>query len=280
MDMSQPPGEAHRPDADGRAAIEISRVSKQFHDGEGGVVEAIRSTSLDIAEGDFVAIVGPSGCGKSTLLNMLGGFDSPSSGQILVDGKAIAGPDIQRGMVFQDYALFPWLSVLDNVTFGLKKSHSRSEARDEAMKWLELVGLKDFARKQPKHLSGGMKQRVAIARTFATDPRVILMDEPFGALDALTRRFLQQQLLKIWREHRKTVVFITHSVQEAVYLANRVVIMTARPGRIKLDEKIELAHPRKVTDPAFRDTEARIFEALDEELAKTFSLETSDGHAD
>lgn len=266
--------------APARTAIDISRVSKQFRDGDGGVVEALRSTSLDIKEGEFVAIVGPSGCGKSTLLNMLGGFDTPSSGRILVDGQPIAGPDIQRGMVFQDYALFPWLSVLDNVTFGLKKTHSRADARETAMKWLDLVGLGDFAHKHPRHLSGGMKQRVAIARTFATDPKVILMDEPFGALDALTRRFLQQQLLKIWSKHRKTVIFITHSVQEAVYLADRIVIMTARPGRVKLDQKITLPYPRTITAPDFRETETRIFEALDEELAKTFSIDESGGYAD
>ena len=261
-------------------AIEITRVSKQFHDGEGGVVEALRSTSLDIKQGDFVAVVGPSGCGKSTLLNMLGGFDTPSSGSILVDNEPIQGPDIERGMVFQDYALFPWLSVLDNVMFGLRKTHSKEDARATAMKWLDLVGLKDFAKKHPKHLSGGMKQRVAIARTFATDPKVILMDEPFGALDALTRRFLQQELLKIWSEHRKTVVFITHSVQEAVYLANRVVVMTARPGRVKLDQENDLPYPRKITAPEFRDIETRVFEALDEELAKTFAVEGSDAYAD
>jgi len=262
------------------AAIEITRVSKQFHDGEGGVVEALRSTSLTIGQGDFIAVVGPSGCGKSTLLNMLGGFDTPSSGNILVENEPVEGPDIERGMVFQDYALFPWLSVLDNVMFGLRKTHSKEDARATAMKWLDLVGLKDFAKKHPKHLSGGMKQRVAIARTFATDPKVILMDEPFGALDALTRRFLQQQLLKIWSEHRKTVVFITHSVQEAVYLANRVVVMTARPGRVKLDQKIDLPYPRTITAPEFRDIETQVFEALDEELAKTFAVEGSDAYAD
>ena len=261
-------------------AITINRVSKQFHDDEGGVIEALRSTSIDIKEGEFVVVVGPSGCGKSTLLNMLGGFDSPSSGQIRVDGEPINGPHIQRGMVFQDYALFPWLTVIDNVMFGLRKTHSKAAAREVAMKWLELVGLGEFAQKHPLHLSGGMKQRVAIARTFATDPKVILMDEPFGALDALTRRFLQQQLLKIWSEHRKTVVFITHSVQEAVYLANRVIIMTARPGQVKLDAPINLPHPRKVTSAEFRETETTIFEALDEEMAKTFSLDSADGFLD
>lgn len=261
-------------------AIDIAKVSRNFTDAEGGVVEALRSASLTVSEGEFVAIVGPSGCGKSTLLNMLGGFDSPTTGKLLVEGKSISGPDIQRGMVFQDYALFPWLTVAENVMFGLKKTHSTKDARATALTWLRLVGLEDFAEKHPRHLSGGMKQRVAIARTFATDPKLILMDEPFGALDALTRRFLQQQLLKIWSGHRKTVIFITHSVQEAVYLANRVVIMTARPGRIKLDARIDLEHPRKITDTAFRDAEAQIFEALDEELAKTFTLESSDGYAD
>jgi ABC-type nitrate/sulfonate/bicarbonate transport system ATPase subunit len=261
-------------------AIEINRVSKQFEDGEGGVVEALRSTSLDIMEGEFVVVVGPSGCGKSTLLNMLGGFESPSAGQLRVNGEPISGPNIQRGMVFQDYALFPWLNVIDNVMFGLRKTHSKAEARETAMKWLELVGLSEFAQKHPEHLSGGMKQRVAIARTFATDPKVILMDEPFGALDALTRRFLQQQLLKIWSDHRKTAVFITHSVQEAVYLATRVIVMTARPGHVKLDKKIDLPYPRKVTSAEFRENEATIFEALDEELAKTFSLDSANGFAD
>lgn len=262
------------------AAIDIDKVSRNFSDAQGGVVEALRSTSLHVSNGEFVSIVGPSGCGKSTLLNMLGGFDAPTSGRLLVEGEKISGPDIQRGMVFQDYALFPWLTVAENVMFGLKKSHSPKAARATALEWLKLVGLEDFAEKHPRHLSGGMKQRVAIARTFATDPKLILMDEPFGALDALTRRFLQQQLLKIWSEHRKTVIFITHSVQEAVYLSNRVVVMTARPGRVKLDARIELEHPRKITDPAFREAEARIFDALDEELAKTFKIESSDDHAD
>lgn len=154
------------------------------------------------------------------------------------------------------------------------------DARPKALRWQKLVGLKDFAAKHPRHLSGGIKQRVAIARTFGTDPKLILMDDPCGVLDALTRRFLQQQLPKIWNEHRKTFVFIAYSIQEAVYPANRVVMMTARPGRIKLDERIELEHPWKITEKTFRDAEGRIFDALDEELAKTFRLEGVDGRAD
>ena len=273
-DTSAPAGGSRNP------TIEIQRVSKGFDFGQGEYVEALRTTSLNIEEGDFVAIVGPSGCGKSTLLNMLGGFDKPSAGTVRVNGERVVRPDIGRGMVFQDYALFPWLSVLDNVAFGLRKTHSKRQARALAMEWLKLVGLGDFAAKSPRQLSGGMKQRVAIARTFATDPEVILMDEPFGALDALTRRFLQQQLRKIWSEHRKTVVFITHSVQEAVYLATRVVILTARPGRVKLDVGVDLPHPRQISDPRFREVESQIFDALDEELAKTFNLEASGGYGD
>lgn len=260
--------------------IEIERVSKTYQDSEGHFVEALKPFSLSIQEGDFVVVVGPSGCGKSTLLNMLAGFESADAGQVRVEGKKINRPSSDRGMVFQDYALFPWLNILDNAAFGLKKKLPAKEALERSKYWLDLVGLAGFHQKRPRQLSGGMKQRAAIARTFAADPKVILMDEPFGALDALTRRFLQQQLLKIWTEHRKTVVFITHSVQEAVYLASRVIVMTARPGRIKIDQAIDLPHPRKINDPKFRDYETKIYEALDEEIAKTFSLESAGGYGD
>lgn len=242
---------------------------------DGNRVTALAPTSVDIAPGEFVALVGPSGCGKSTLLNILAGFLTPTGGEARVGDEPIVRPSIDRGMVFQDYALFPWLSVIDNVCFGLeRKGIARAERIKIARDYLSMVGLQDFADKRPSELSGGMKQRVAIARVFSTDPSIIFMDEPFGALDALTRRFLQHQLLEIWQRHRKTIVFVTHSVQEAVYLADRVIVMTARPGRIKLDQKIELPHPREFMDDAFRDYEKLVYAQLDEELAKTFAFET------
>lgn len=266
---------------DGAGRIEIQAVSKTYQDRAGQDVEALRPVTLTVADGDFVALVGPSGCGKSTLLNVVAGFETPTAGRATLAGAPITRPDIDRGVVFQDYALFPWLNVEENVAFGLvSQGLGAQERREIALRWLTLVGLKDFARKRVSELSGGMKQRVAIARTFATDPKVILMDEPFGALDALTRRFLQQELVKLWRENRKTVLFVTHSVQEAVYLANRVIVMTARPGRVKLDLPITLDHPRDINDAAFRAYEAQVFEALDEELRKTFALETAARGAD
>ncbi|MAO55251.1 MAG: taurine ABC transporter ATP-binding protein [Rhodospirillaceae bacterium] len=241
-------------------------------------VEALRPTSMEIEPGEFIALVGPSGCGKSTLLNVLAGFIKPSVGRALVGGDPITKPNIDHGMVFQDYALFPWLNVIDNVAFGLERQGmALAERHDRAREYLEMVGLKDFADKRVNELSGGMKQRVAIARVFATDPSIILMDEPFGALDALTRRFLQHQLLDIWQKNRKTVVFVTHSVQEAIYLASRVIVMTARPGRVKLDQTVDLPHPRDFASAEFRDYEKIIYDQLDEELAKTFKLEGGQG---
>lgn len=264
----------HRAQTEARAhsnAIAIEKVSKTYHlDGDADV-EALRPVELAIEEGEFVCLVGPSGCGKSSLLNIIAGFESPSAGSMKVDGERVTGPNIERGMVFQDYALFPWLSVEDNVAFGLQnRGVGRRERQARAAEYLELVGLAEFARKKPRELSGGMKQRVALARAFATDPQIILMDEPFGALDALTRRFLQTELLKIWQTHRKTVVMVTHSVQEAIVLSSRVVVMTARPGRIKLDCQIDLPYPRDVGSDEFRAHEKRILTELDEELAATY----------
>jgi len=254
-----------------RAGVYITRVSKSYGTSSGDTVEALRPVSLDIEPGEFVALIGPSGCGKSTLLNIVAGFEAPSAGTVQVDGERVTRPDIRRGMVFQQYALFPWLSVRDNVAFGLRqKGVPRGEREAIAQRYLDLVGLSEFGDARPDALSGGMKQRVALARVFATEPGTILMDEPFGALDALTRGFLQQELLRIWREHRKTVLLVTHSVQEALFLATRVVVMTSRPGRIKLDQRIELPYPRTVATPGFRDYEATILEALDDELRKTY----------
>jgi ABC-type nitrate/sulfonate/bicarbonate transport system ATPase subunit len=253
--------------------LTIRKLSKIYQSRSGESLEALTPLDLEIAAGEFVVVVGPSGCGKSTLLQMLAGFTAPTTGEALVDHVRIEGPDIDRGMVFQSYALFPWLSVIGNVEFGLeRKGIPRKERRTIALAYLKMVGLLEFANKRIDELSGGMKQRVAIARAFATEPSIIFMDEPFGALDALTRRFLQGELLRIWQEHRRTVVFITHSVVEAIYLADRVLVMTARPGRIKMEINIGLPHPRDTTADAFREYERKIYAELDEELAKSFDL--------
>lgn len=258
--------------------ITIEGLGVTFNAGQEGAVEALSPVDLQIQPGEFIALVGPSGCGKSTLLNVLAGFINPTTGKALVGDELITRPDIDHGMVFQDYALFPWLNVIDNVAFGLERQGIGKDDRyARALENLDMVGLKDFAHKRVHELSGGMKQRVAIARVFSTNPSIILMDEPFGALDALTRRFLQHQLLEIWQRNRKTVVFITHSVQEAVYLASRVIVMTARPGQIKLDLTVDLPHPRDFASAEFRELEKRVYDHLDEELAKSFKLEGGGG---
>jgi ABC-type nitrate/sulfonate/bicarbonate transport system ATPase subunit len=257
--------------------LSVRGLAKNYVGADGRTVEALLPVDLDIAPGEFVVVVGPSGCGKSTMLNILAGLIAPSAGEARVGNIVVRGPDIDRGMVFQDYALFPWLDVIGNVEFGLeRKGLPRKERREIATRYLEMVGLADFAGKRPRELSGGMKQRVAIARTFATEPSIIFMDEPFGALDALTRRHLQHELLRIWQLHRKTVVFITHSVVEAIYLADRIVLMSARPGRIKSVFKVNLAHPRDPTSDDFRAIERQVYADLDEELAKSFGMEGRD----
>jgi len=261
----------------GAKPLTLRGLAKHYATADGRVIEALMPIDLDIAPGEFLVVVGPSGCGKSTMLNVLAGLLPPSAGEARVGDEPVRGPDIDRGMVFQDYALFPWLDVIGNVEFGLeRKGLGRRERREVAVHYLKMVGLAEFANKRPRELSGGMKQRVAIARTFATEPSIIFMDEPFGALDALTRRHLQHELLRIWQQNRKTVVFITHSVVEAIYLADRVVLMTARPGRIKTVLNIDLPHPRDPTSDEFRDIERRIYSDLDEELTKSFRMEGRD----
>ncbi|WP_051797142.1 ABC transporter ATP-binding protein [Catenuloplanes japonicus] len=224
--------------------IAMKNVHKTFalRDGE---FTALGDVSLDIAENEFVTVVGPSGCGKSTLLNILAGLETPTDGQALVNGRPITGPGPDRGVIFQQFALFPWLTVRKNVEFGLRTAgmpRKRRQAR--AQEAIDLVGLTRFADALPKTLSGGMKQRCAIARAYAVDPEILLMDEPFGALDALTRVRMQEQLLDTWSRERRTVLFITHDVDEAVFLANRVVVMAAGPGRIVESVEIDLPHPR------------------------------------
>ena len=231
--------------------IEIGRVSKQFQLQE-QTIHALSDATLSIAKGEFVCLIGASGCGKSTLLRIMAGFEQPSAGEALMWGKPIEGPDPSRGMVFQDYALFPWLSVRDNIGFGpTSRGLGRAEVKATVDKFIELVGLQKFATAYPHQLSGGMKQRVAIARVLANDAELVLMDEPFGALDAMARERLQDELLDIWQRTKLTVVFVTHSIEEAIFLADRVVVMTPGPGRIESDNQLELPRPRDVASPEF-----------------------------
>ena len=218
---------------------------KKIYEGRNGPVVALNGANLEIQDNEFICVVGPSGCGKSTLLNILAGLLEPTSGEVLVDGKPVEGTSVDRGVVFQQYALFPWLTVKKNVEFGLKlQKKSPAECEEIAMKYIKMVGLEKFTNSYPKELSGGMKQRVAIARAYAVNPSLLLMDEPFGALDAQTRTQLQTELLKTWEEEMKTCFFITHDVEEAILLASRVVVMSARPGRIKEVIDIDIPYPR------------------------------------
>ncbi len=228
-----------------RAMIEIDHVSKRFETSGRQSHLALSDINLTVEDGAFVSILGPSGCGKSTLLYIVGGFVAPSEGVARVKGAAITGPGPDRGPVFQEFALFPWKTVLGNVMYGLRQQGvRRGEAEAQSLRLIEMVGLKGFEHFYPKELSGGMKQRVAIARTLAYRPSVLLMDEPFGALDAHTRTRLQNDLLNIWERDRKTVLFVTHSVEEAVFLSDKVVVMTRAPGRIKQIVDIDLPRPR------------------------------------
>jgi NitT/TauT family transport system ATP-binding protein len=231
--------------------IDIKGVSKVFKL-QDQTINALAGANLTIRKGEFVCLIGASGCGKSTLLRIMAGFEQPTAGEALMWGKPIDGPDPTRGMVFQDYALFPWLSVRDNIGFGpSSRGLSRGEVTATVDKFVELVGLQRFATAYPHQLSGGMKQRVAIARVLANDAQLVLMDEPFGALDAMTRERLQDELLEIWQRTGLTVVFVTHSIEEAIFLAGRVVVMTPGPGRIESDNALELPRPRDVASPEF-----------------------------
>ena len=245
--------------------IQVAAVSKAF--GHGAL--ALGSIDLDVTAREFVCLLGPSGCGKSTLLNIVAGFLAPTTGRVLVDGTPVSGPGADRGVVFQEYVLFPWLTVAGNVEFGLTlKGVTADERRRTAARYLEMVGLRAHAEKFPVQLSGGMKQRVAIARALANSPSIILMDEPFGALDAQTRETLQDELSKIQRVEHKTIIFVTHSIREAVYLADRVVVMTSAPGRIKQVFEIKLPEVRDRFAPEFTEVEAQITRVVKEEVAK------------
>jgi len=248
--------------------IQVRGLSRTFV-AAGRAMPALVDVDLDVAEREFVCILGPSGCGKSTLLNIVAGFLRPSAGDVLVDARAVQGPGSDRGVVFQEYVLFPWLTVAGNVEFGLRlKATPPAERRAIVGRYLELVGLAAHAEKYPVQLSGGMKQRVAIARALANNPAVILMDEPFGALDAQTREVLQDELGRIQRVEHKTVLFVTHSIREAVYLADRVVVMTSAPGRIKQVFTLKLPEVRDRFAPDFTHYESEITRVVKEEVAK------------
>ena len=228
--------------------IRVAHVAKSFATPDGGSVTALEAVDLTVSRGEFVSIVGPSGCGKSTLLYMIGGLVEPSSGEIQVANRKVVGPDPKVGIVFLEFRIFPWKTVRSNVMFGLELQGrgDAAERRAVADRYIELVGLKGFEDRLPKELSGGMKQRVAIAQTFACDPDVVLMDEPLGSVDALTREKLQDELLRIWRESRKTIIVVTHSIEEAIYLGQRVVVMAPRPSRVVATYDVPLAHPRTI----------------------------------
>ena len=252
--------------------IVVDKVGKVF-DNAGRALVALDGISLDIPRGQFTCLLGPSGCGKSTLLNAVAGFALPSSGSIRADGHLVTGPGPERGMVFQEYALFPWMTVGENIAFGLQiKGAPKAEIEHTVARLLAMLSLSDFRARFPKDLSGGMRQRVAIARVLALDSPIMLMDEPFGALDALTRRNLQDELLRIWGELKKTILFVTHSIEEALYLADRIVVMTYRPGTVKRDILVELPRPR---DPA-----APEFNALKRELGQLVMEEQQRHHSD
>ena len=252
--------------------VEIVGVQKTFRarggSGRGGGEEmpALRDIDLSIQDGEFVCLLGPSGCGKSTLLNVIAGFLRPTSGRVVANGREVREPGPDRAMVFQEYALFPWMTVWDNVAFGLELAgRGRGEIREKVDAVLAKLTLMDFHGRFPKDLSGGMRQRVAIARCLVLDSPLLLMDEPFGALDALTRRSLQDELLRIWQEFRRTVVFVTHNIDEAVYLADRVVVMTYRPGTVKRDVPIVLPRPRDPRSPEFNEVERLLTQLVMEE---------------
>ena len=251
--------------------LSIQGVSRSFASTSGGAPTlALQATDMTVAENDFITILGPSGCGKSTLLRIVAGLDQQTSGEVLLDGQRISGPGADRGMVFQSYTLFPWLNVRDNVCFGLnERGMARKEQLEIAQQFIQKVGLTGFELHFPKQLSGGMQQRTAIARALANRPRILLMDEPFGALDHQTRELMQELLLGIWEAERTTVLFVTHDIDEAAFMGSRVVVMSARPGRIKLERSVPFAHPRSYaikTTPMFMELKADLTEQVRAEV--------------
>jgi NitT/TauT family transport system ATP-binding protein len=223
-----------------------------------GATHVLEDIDLDVANGEFVCLLGPSGCGKSTLLNIVGGFIPPTEGTVSIDGEPVTGPDPRRIFVFQERGVFPWLTVEENIGFGLFR-HPEKEQRERIAHYIAMVGLKGFERAYPRELSGGMKQRLEVARALAVDPDVLYLDEPFGALDSITRLQMRRELLRIWQAERKTVLFVTHDIEESVQLADRVVVLSARPGRIRQIVDVDLPHPRDLSDPRYLELRDEIF---------------------
>ena len=253
--------------------LRLEGVSRSFK-ASGGRLSALENIDLEVHEGEFLCMVGPSGCGKSTLLNIMAGLDHPTSGSVWRDGKEIKGPGTDRIVIFQELGLFPWLTVCENVEFGLRmKGVSKHERKERARNYLRLVHLSKFESSYIHQLSGGMKQRVALARSLATEPDVLLMDEPFAALDAQTRDLLHEELERIWAETRKTIVFVTHNVREAVRLGDRVILLTFRPGRIKTEFTVKLPRPRHMEDPDLMLTAREVQAQLKDEINKAVSEE-------
>ena len=244
------------------ATVSVDSVGKTF-DSESGTVRALADVNFAVEQGEFVCIVGPSGCGKTTLFRIIAGLERPTEGTIRLDGEPVSGPGMDRGMVFQEYGLFPWRTVRGNVEFGLEQQdRARSERSRRAQEMIDLVGLDGFEDAYPNELSGGMKQRVGIARALAVDPEILLMDEPFGSVDAQTRNMLHDELLRIWAETKKTILFVTHDVEEAVKLADRVVVLTGSPGRVREVVDVDMDRPRARTDDRFNEKQDRILSLI------------------
>lgn len=255
----------------------LKNVNKSFPV-RGGSVNALEQIGFDVREGEFLCLVGPSGCGKSTLLNLIAGLEQPDSGEILLDGRRVVEPGSDRVVIFQDGALFPWMSVIENVEYGLKiRGLSREERREKAIKFLKLVHLDKFAHSYIHELSGGMRQRVAIARGLILEPRILLMDEPFAALDTQTRDLLVEELRGIWSELKNTIFFVTHNVREAVYLGDRVVLLSFRPGKVKSIFPVDVPRPRDPDDPKIEQIVRSIVEELHGEVEKSVSAELGEG---
>ena len=253
--------------------ITVRGLRKEFIDiSKQAEVVALSSIDLEIGEDEFLTVLGPSGCGKSTLLNIIAGFDHPSGGEVRLDGKPIREPGPDRGVVFQEYALFPWLNVTQNIEFGLReRGVPKTERQTRVSKQIATVGLEGFEDRFPHELSGGMRQRVALARVLVNDPKILLMDEPFAALDAQTRTIMQTELLRVWSAERRTALFITHNIEEAVLLGDRIVVMTARPGRIKEIVRVKLPRPRDVTSSEFNQIRRYVAALLENEVQAAFA---------